>query len=421
MGDTLGAIGLRYGVSVEAIMQANGLTDANLLSLGQLLTIPIPTPQPAGPSFKIIPDSELVYGPMSVTLDLESFIHNQAGYLAGYKEDVDGEDLTAAEIILRAAQQDSVNPRLLLAVLEHRSGWVTRSNPDQATLDAPLGIQDAWHNGLYRQLTWAANALNQGYYLWEGSAVSKWVLVDGSVVPIGPTINAGTAGIQNMFAQLDDYYTWLADVSPDGLFATYSRLFGYPFDLTIEPLVPADLVQPLMHLPFAVGEVWAFTGGPHAGWNPGSAWAALDFAPPGEALGCVSSDAWVTAVADGLILRAENGAVVQDLDSDGYEQTGWTVLYMHVESRDRIKPGIFLHAGEHIGHPSCEGGLANGTHVHLARRFNGEWIPADGPVPFIMGGWISSGTGIEYDGYLRRNGETVEAFNGNDPINQIQR
>jgi len=420
-GDTLGAISLRYGVSVEALMQANGLNDPNTLDVGQTLQIPVPTPQPAGPSFKIIPDSELVYGPMSVTLDLEAFIRSSAGYLAGYQQDVDGETLNAAQIVRLVAQNYSVNPRLLLAVLEYRSGWVTNPNPDPATLDMPLGFNDNWHAGLYRQLTWAANALNQGYYRWRVSAISSWVLADGSVVPVDPTLNAGTAGVQNLFAQLDDYPTWLLDVSPDGVFATYSRLFGYPFDLAIEPIVPENLVQPLMQLPFASGELWAFTGGPHGGWDEGSAWAGLDFAPPGEALGCVSSEAWVTAVADGLILRAGNGAVVQDLDGDGYEQTGWTVLYMHVESRDRVRAGTYLHAGERIGHPSCEGGLTNGTHVHLARRFNGEWIPADGSVPFILDGWVSSGTGVEYDGYLTRNSVTVEAFDGNDLINQIQR
>jgi hypothetical protein len=30
------------------------------------------------------------------------------------------------------------------------------------------------------------------------------------------------------------------------------------------------------------------------------------------------------------------------------------VLYMHIESRDRVEPGTFLRAGERVGHPSCE-------------------------------------------------------------------
>jgi len=420
-GDTLGEISLRYGVSVEAIMQANGLYDPNALDVGQVLIIPVPTPQPVGPAFKIIPDSELVYGPMSITLDLEAYIQWKGGYLASYYQDVGGEHLSGAQIVTRVAQNYSVNPRLLLAVLEYRSGWVANPNPDPAMLDYPLGFQDYWHAGLYRQLTWAADTLNRGYYLWRVGAVTEWVLADGSVVPVDPSINAGTAGVQHFFAQLDDYPTWLHDVTPEGLFSTYFLMFGYPFDLAIEPLVPVDLIQPPMQLPFATGEIWAFTSGPHGGWDSGSAWAALDFAPPGEAQGCVQSDSWVMAVADGLVTRAHNNAVIQDLNGDGYEQTGWVVFYMHIESRDRVRPGTYLRAGERIGHPSCEGGISDGTHVHIARRFNGEWISADGPVPFNLDGWISSGMGIEYDGYLTRDGQVVEAFNGDNPINQIKR
>jgi murein DD-endopeptidase MepM/ murein hydrolase activator NlpD len=91
-----------------------------------------------------------------------------------------------------------------------------------------------------------------------------------------------------------------------------------------------------------------------------------------------SSDLWVTAVADGYIVRAGDGSVVQDLDNDGYEQTGWTVLYMHIDSNERVEAGAYVYAGDRIGHPSCEGGISNATHLHIARRYNGEWIPADG-------------------------------------------
>ncbi|KAF0108638.1 MAG: hypothetical protein FD146_524 [Anaerolineaceae bacterium] len=419
-GDTLGEIASAYGMSVEMLMAANSLTDPNVLNEGQTLVIPRPTPQASGSSFKIIPDSELVYGPMSAAFDVEAFVRTKGGYLSGYAQVVDGETLTGAQIVVRVAQNYSVNPRLLLALLDYRSGWVTNPNPAPETLTEPLGVDDGWHEGLYLQLTWAADALNRGYYLWRVDGITSWYLADGSAAPADPMINAGTAGVQSVFAGLDDYPAWLRDVSVNGLFATYYALFGYPFDLAVEPLVPADLVQPAMQLPFESGVLWAFTGGPHGGWDDGSAWAAIDFAPAGTE-GCVVSDAWVTAVADGLIVRSANGAVVQDLDGDGFEQTGWTALYMHVESRDRVSVGKYVRVGERIGHPSCEGGFADATHLHLARRLNGEWIPADGPVPFNLEGWISSGTGIAYDGYLTRGGQMVEAYNGTEAINRIQR
>ncbi|MBM3152605.1 MAG: LysM peptidoglycan-binding domain-containing protein [Chloroflexi bacterium] len=419
-GDTLGIIALHYGVSVDDILAANSLTDPNVLDVGQVLFIPAPTPQAAAPGFKIIPDSELVHGPMSITLDIDSYIATRSGYLSTYWQDVDGVVLSGAQVIQRVAQNYSVNPRLLLAILEHRSEWVNNANPDLAGLEYPLGYNDSWHAGLYRQLTWAANTLNRGYYLWQVGGLNQFVLSDGGVVTANPTVNAGTAAVQYFFAQLDDITAWQMDVGGTGFFQSYSSLWGYPFDLAIEPLVPPDLVQPPLALPFEPGKSWAFTGGPHGGWDTGSGWAALDFSPVGTQ-GCIESDYWVTAVADGLILRSADGAVIQDLNNDGYEQTGWVIFYLHIESRDRVQAGVNLRAGERIGHPSCEGGISNGTHLHLARKFNGQWIPADGPTPFILDGWVSFGDGIEYDGTLRRGDDVVEAFDGASSVNQIQR
>ncbi|GAB4504999.1 MAG: hypothetical protein Fur0043_19940 [Anaerolineales bacterium] len=418
-GDTLGDIAQRYGVSLSALMQANGLSAADILAVGQVLNIPAPQPGEQGPDFKVIPDSELVYGPASATFDIEAFIQKKGGYLATYHEERNGETLSGAQIVTRVAQNYSVNPRLLLALLEHQSGWVSNSAP--TNLDYPLGLQDTWHNSLYLQLTWAADTLNWGYYGWRANALSTWVLADGSVLPIDPTINAGTTAVQYFFSKLDGMFDWQGDVTAFGLFQTYFFLFGNPFDYAIEPLVPATLQQPTMQLPFEPGVTWSFTGGPHGGWDSGSAWAALDFGPPGDSAGCTPSDEWVTAVADGWIVRTGDGVVMQDLDGDGYEQTGWVVFYMHIESRDRVTPKTYVYAGERIGHPSCEGGFSNGTHVHIARKYNGEWIAADGNLPFVLDGWVSSGNGIEYDGFLTKGQQVIEAWDGRNDLNQIAR
>jgi LasA protease len=388
--------------------------------VGQTLIIPVVIPQAIGPSIKIIPDSELVYGPLGGLFDLETFIEEQRGYLASYIENVKGENLTGAQIVDLVAKSDSVNPRLLLAMLEYCTGWVTNANPDSSTLNSPFRVNDGFHTGLYLELTWVADTLNYAYYRWKKGSFTQFALLDGSVMQIDPTINAGTVAVQFYFAQRDDQITWERDVSPGGFFDTYYLLFGDPFHLGIEPLVPANLAQPELILPFEPGRLWAFTGGPHSSWNPGTPFGALDFAPA-EVQGCVDSDAWVTAVADGLVTRTGLGSVYQDLDLDGNEGSGWVILYMHISSTDRVVAGTSIKSGQRIGHPSCEGGISNGSHLHIARMFNGEWIPADGSVPFNLGGWIAHAGEEEGWGTLEKNDQVLEALDGSLPTNQIQR
>lgn len=420
-GDTLGIIAQRYGVDINSIISANKLDNPDILGVGQTLVIPAPQPLPPGPDFKVLPDSELVNSPSAARFDVEAFVNQKNGYLKNYTEERDNQTYSGAGIITRVAKEYSVNPRLLLAVLENLAGWVTRPEPDSARRDFPIGYLNPAYKGLYQQISWAANNLNRGYYLWKAGAINAWILSDGSLIPPAATINAGTAGVQQFYALLDGKSDWETAVGEKGLFATYKSLFGYPFDYAVEPLIPDHLTQPAMQLPFESGAVWSFTGGPHGGFGSGSAWAAIDFAPPGDALGCVENDAWVVAVSPGTIVRAENGEVVEDLDGDGLEQTGWTVLYMHIATRDRVKLGSRLQAGDRIGHPSCEGGVSNGTHVHLARRYNGEWISADGNVPYNLDGWISKGNGVEYDGWLVRGDRSVEAWDARKDENQISR
>jgi len=432
------AIAEKFGISTDTLLSANNLGTDAVIYPGDTLIIPVdstPLPADASPTastaaqsaggsgyFKIVPDSELVYGPLSSMLDVNAYVQKQGGYLAFYTQDVNGQTLSGAQVVTLVSQNYSVNPRLLLALLEYRAQWVTNPNPAPSTKYTPIGYVDDFHQGLYRQLTWSANALNEGFYHWKEGKIQSWTLADGSSVVPQPGINPGTAAIENIFAKLDSHDTWQNDTGSDGLFNTFNKMFGYSFDLAVEPLIPQGLTQPTLTLPFAKGEVWQFTGGPHGGWDEGSTWAAVDFAPPGDPVGCGPSDAWALASVPGLIVRADNGAVMEDLDGDGLEQTGWDILYMHMESRDRVKAGTYVQTGDRIGHPSCEGGQANADHLHIARKYNGVWIAAADPsVPFVMDGYVVSGTDVEYDGWLKGNGKVIEAWNGKGSINQIQR
>ncbi|HOT25905.1 MAG TPA: LysM peptidoglycan-binding domain-containing M23 family metallopeptidase [Anaerolineaceae bacterium] len=422
-GDSLARIALRHQVSIRQILASNpDIKDPNLIEPGQKLIIPPASANELATNFKIIPDSELFYSPSALGFDTLAVSAQFGGRLSTYSETLeDGTALSGAEIVQRVAEEFSINPRLLLAVLEYRSGWVSSQGKTAVSEDYPLGLKDANRKGLYKQLSWAANEMTRGYTLWENSAVAVWTLSDGTVMRADATINGATAGIQYLMSLLLDKADWKTAVSPAGFYAVYERLFGFPFAFSIEPLVPENITQPELMLPFAAGDTWYFTGGPHVGWGTGSAYAGIDFAPPGEEFGCYESKTPVVAAADGMVVRSGNGVVVQDLDGDGREQTGWSLLYLHIASEGRAAAGTYLRQGDLIGYPSCEGGFSTGTHLHLARRYNGVWISADGEVPFVLSGWTSESAGIEYDGYLVKNGQTVEAFNGRADFNAIGR
>jgi hypothetical protein len=61
-----------------------------------------------------------------------------------------------------------------------------------------------------------------------------------------------------------------------GFIKTYRWLATFQYATSI---LPDDLQQPEMTLPWATGETWYFSGGPHGGWASGSGWAAIDFVP----------------------------------------------------------------------------------------------------------------------------------------------
>ncbi len=129
--------------------------------------------------------------------------------------------------------------------------------------------------------------------------------------------------------------------------------------------------------------------GPHGAWEHDGPLAALDFAPAASKTGCNPTPTWILASAPGMVVRSGNGIVVVDLDGDGKEQTGWDILYLHVAGQDRVAKGTWVEMNDPIGHASCEGGIATGTHLHIARKYNGEWMIADGPVPFVISGWTA--------------------------------
>jgi len=409
-GDTLPALAQHFNTSIPEIREANPIIPENATTLppGMPMKIPIYYLPLWGTSYQILPDSYYVNGPHQVNFDSQAFLSDKPGWLNGYVEYAAGDNRSAADIIDLVATNFSVSPRLLLAVLEYQVGGVTQPELPPQGPEHILGYQDRKYRGLYLQLVWAANTLNNNFYPWRSGELESFTHQDGTLERPDPWQNAATVALQVDFSILYPPLQYNHAVNADGLAATYATLFGdiWPDE---QPHIPGSLTQPELRLPFEPGETWAYTGGPHTGWGTGAPFAAIDFAPPSVVGGCVPSNEWNTAAAGGLVVRSEPGIVVLDLDGDGDERTGWVLFHLHVATEGRVPTGVSLNAGDKIGHPSCEGGTSTGTHIHIARKYNGEWILADGPLALNFDGWIAHEGTEPYQGTLTRYSETVTA------------
>jgi LysM repeat protein len=88
-GDTFLGIASEFGTTPEEIAQTNGLTTLSMIHPGDPLNVPLKIDR-VGPNAKLIPDSELVYGPGAIDFDITAFVDRTNGYLKSYREEVDG-------------------------------------------------------------------------------------------------------------------------------------------------------------------------------------------------------------------------------------------------------------------------------------------------------------------------------------------
>ena len=417
-GDTLQALAAHFNTTVREIRDANPdiPADATTMPPGMPMKIPIYYLPFWGTTFQILPDGLFVNGPAAVDFDTAAFVASRPGWLKDYRAYAVDANHSGAEIVDIVALNYSVSPRVLLAILEYQTGALSQPVPPSG--EYPLGDVDYTHAGLYMQLIWAADVLNNGYYGWRTGSLTNFEHADGTLERPDPWQTAATVAFQYYFLQKSSKDEYTRAIGPDGLARTYQDLFGDPWAVD-QPGIPVSLQQPVLTFPFPVGDSWTFTGGPHTGWGSQLPWAALDFAPPSVVGGCIPTTKMATAVASGVVVRSETGVVMLDLDGDGNELTGWDILYLHVATIGRIPVGRVLKVGDPIGYPSCEGGTATGTHIHIARKFNGEWIPADSAIPFNLEGWIAHNGGAPYQGTLTRGNQTVTACTCSNAESQV--
>jgi LasA protease len=419
-GDSLPALAARFNTTMDEILEANPQIprDATTMPPGMPMKIPIYFLALWASPFQIIPDHAFVNGPTTVGFNTSAFVESQPGWLKSYRVYAGDKWRNGAEVVDYVAINYSINPRLLLAILEYQGGALTQTKPPlKRNL---LGFTRTYWESPYLQLVIAANTLNNGYYGWRIGSLIEFEETNNSLIRPDPWQNPASVAIQYYFSRIFAGDKYALATGPQGLIQTYEGLFGNPWnDTTV--LIPGSLQQPTFQLPFPSDQTWFYTGGPHTGWGTGKPLAAVDFAPPSDKSGCFVANEknFATAMADGLVVRSNIDGLALDLDKDGDERTGWVIYYLHLAAKQRAPLGADLTAGDLIGYPSCDGGHATGSHVHIARKYNGEWITADSVIPFKMSGWVTHNGIREYLGTLTKDGASVIACECGDLYTSI--
>lgn len=420
-GDTLLLLSARFGATVQEILWANPEIPESTATLppGFPMKMPIYYKPLWGTSYQIIPDSAFVYGPDLIGFDLRAYVESSPGWYKQYGSYIQAEYKDAADLLLWLGENYSINPRLLLALLEYRAQALSNPTRDRAS-ELNLLMPEEVYTGVYLQLSHSADLLNDGYYRYRQGELSSITHLNGEIENIDPWQNAGTVALQYYFSLFLDGEDYKRAIGPDGFAKTYNDMFGDPWQGNTTVLT-GSLTQPQFILPFRLGTTWSYTGGPHTGWGNLKPYAAIDLAPPVGSKGCVGTNEVAVAVADGVIVRTGPGTAVLDLDGDGDERTGWNVFYLHIAQEGRVTVGEVVKQGDPIGHPSCEGGQATGTHLHIARKYNGEWISATGFLPFNLDGWTPVEGSRAYLGQLVRGDEIVIASDESPTSSMITR
>ena len=236
-GDTLRVVASHYSVSPLDITSSLPIPSTGIIPPGQYLVIPKTIANQEVREI-VLPDSAVIDSPCAQDFDITSFVESAGGYLSSFSQLVAEDRISGAEVVQRVADNQSVNPRLLLAFIEYRSSLVYgRAEP--ADIYHPLRMDNEYFKGLYQELSLAARKINTGYYAWRNGEITEVTFTDQQSARIAPNLNAGSVGILYHFAQLYPSTEWEDRLSgADGFVSLYLSMFGDPMQCAtqVEPL-----------------------------------------------------------------------------------------------------------------------------------------------------------------------------------------
>jgi len=253
-GDNLDLLSLRFGTTPSEILFSNPEIPKDITTLppGYPMKMPIYYIPFWGPSYQIIPDAAFVYGPDLLDFDLHVFLDSTNGWFKHYGAFIQEKYRNAAGIIKYYAENYSLNPKLLLALVEYQTGALSNPERDPSQESTFLGFEN-YHSSVELQISYAADLLNDGFYRYFNGELTSLVLENGIIENIDPWQNSATVALHYYFSQVYQGEAYKKAIGPDGFAKTFKDLFGDPWQRNLTVL-PGSLTQPQFILPLKAAQ-----------------------------------------------------------------------------------------------------------------------------------------------------------------------
>ncbi|MBC8162042.1 MAG: peptidoglycan DD-metalloendopeptidase family protein [Roseiflexaceae bacterium] len=335
---------------------------------------PSPTPEPA-PFFD---DQRLTYEPDFYAPQLQAWLDTQPGPLKTMSFVVAGRRHSFAEALISQTSYYSINPKVVVALLETQGGLVSTAQPTPEQLAWAAGFRkEEWRRGVQSQVRWAVRQMLFAKRDYPQRAELKFADDTSAPPPAGITLSAYVLAVALAPTATQDQLPALLD----RFRSTYTRLFDDP------RLPPQDWpapAAPFLFWPMQRGApVTSFFdhAGPFLTRRPGA--PVLTYWGRDEidaAFAYDGHDGWDYALAPpDLALAAAAGIVVFAGNADDNCGTravildhgnGYRTLYWHLARVD-TEIGQQVARGESLGMIG-ESGCATGPHLHFGVQFLGR-------------------------------------------------
>ncbi|MEJ6476689.1 M23 family metallopeptidase [Pseudoalteromonas piscicida] len=303
------------------------------------------------------------------------------------------------EVILHYAGYASINPKLLLALMELQSGVISKPNAD--SLQAPFG-ELSQEKGFDAQVKDVALNLSARYYafqkLKEEGKAQKLIAVNEATVALADLTHTSVDALLTVYQTLFNGESLALTANSDTSFSEQASTQA------------ASVASFSMSLPWPSGYAW-YSGGAHSNTGSGYPYSSLDFNNGSGGWG--SNTPWVQAAHSGTVTRYSQ-CNIRVTHSSGY-----STQYYHMENL-QYNTGDVISAGAWLGRYAndkptalCQGGQSSGPHVHFSLLYNGGHIS--------LHNWYISGYRIDvgdynYDDncnrfYFEKNGYRTCAWN----------